>query len=103
MKFKSEDRKIAKTNSKNARLLSNHFEKVLKRDTIVDWENGNKTTFKRVIYGIAKSLELEEISQVSEKITRHKAPGINSVSTNALKVLDDENIWVLRSFAMNGV
>ena len=91
LKFKSEDRKIVKTNPKNARLVSNHFETVLKRDAIVDWENANKTTFNRVIYGIAKSLELEEFSQVAEKLTLHKAPGINSVSTNALKALDDDN------------
>ena len=55
----------------------------------------NDLSQKPINNNINSSLSWKEVIFAINKLTLHKAPGLNRISSNAIKVLNDENIRVL--------
>ena len=98
MKFRNEQGKIAISDTENVRLADEHFTKVFNRDAEVDMDYIHQTPRKATLFELANSISFVEFIQAVDKLTWHKSPGINGVSPNMIKTLDDENKYVLYLF-----
>ena len=98
MKFRNEQGKIATSDTENTRLAGEHFTKVFNRNAEIDLEYIHRMLRKAILFELADPISFIEFTQAINKLTWHKSSGINRVSPNMLKTLDDENKYVLYLF-----
>ena len=98
MKFRNSSRDIAVTDTENANLAAEHFKQVFNRDAIVDWQHINRRKDKPTVDRLVAPLIFREFDEAINKLTWHKAQGINGISPNILKVLNKDNKRVLFEF-----
>jgi len=95
MKFRNEQGKIAILDTENTRLAGEHFTKVFNRNAEVDLEYVNRIPRKITLFELADPISFVEFTEAVNKLTWHKSPGMNGVSPNMLKTLDNKNKYVL--------
>ena len=91
MKFCDSKRNIAVTDKENTNLAAEYFNKVFNRDTEVDQKHVYSKKHKPRVDKLAEPILQEEFNCAIDKLTWHKVLGINSISPNLLKALDDYN------------
>ena len=79
----------------NAKLAAKHFKNVFNRDSEVDWQHVNGRKGRPRVDDLATPITFREFNKVINKLTQHKAPGINGILPNILKALNKDNRWVL--------
>ena len=88
MKFTLPSGLITKTDKEVVDVLLTHFKKVYDRSAEADWNVFNRMQKHGVMHSIGNIMSLEYVDVCLEKLTWHKSPGKNSVSPNAVKVLE---------------
>ena len=101
MKFCDSDGSIAISDKQNTKLAAEYFNKVFNRDEEVDWEYIQSKKCKPTVDNLADSINFIKFSAVIDKLSWHKAPGINGVSPNMIKALNNDNMVVLFKFTQD--
>ena len=68
IKFKDESGNLAKTGKDNARIADEHFTKVFKRDSDVDWTHVNKNPQKRRVDELGEDATFDEFNAALGKV-----------------------------------
>ena len=92
---------MSESNEENLGLLSLHFQEVFNSKVNIDWEVLNDSCQKSVNNNINSSLSWKEFTIAINKLTLYKAPGLNGISPNAIKVLNDDNKRILFQICSN--
>ena len=98
MKFKREDGTYSKNDSEHSDLLEPHFFKVFNRNPKIDESVFDEVKQYPVIVELDAPLTFKEFQDSVIALCWHKAPGLNKVVPNAIKALDDENLFVLYEY-----
>ena len=93
MRFANEDGTFKTSDEEVVEVLSNKFHDVYNRNVSMDWSILEKIKKKPALNQLNNSLTRMEFNQAIKKIL-NKAPGLNGVSPNATKDLDDKNRYV---------
>ena len=101
MKFYDSDRSIAISDKQNTKLVAEYFNKVFNWDTEVDWEYIQSKKCKPIVDTLADPINFIEFSAAIDKLSWHKVPGINRVSPNMIKALNNNNRVVLFEFTQD--
>ena len=94
MRFANEDGTFT-TSDEEVEILSKFFHDVYNRNVSIDWSVLEEIKKKPTLKQLNDPLTRMEFNQAIKKKILHKAPGLNGVTPNAIKALDDENINVL--------
>ena len=86
---------FSESNEENLDLLSLYFQSVFNSKVNIDWEVLNDLSQKPINNNINSSLSWKEFIFAINKLTLYKAPGLNGISSNTIKALNDENMSVL--------
>ena len=95
MRFKLKNNEITTTDEEKAEILKNHFHDVFNSKIDIDWSIINELLQKEMCQDIGSPLNFQEFNVAIKKLTLHKATGLNGVSPNAIKALDDDNKLIL--------
>ena len=90
--------KLATTDKENAELLGPHFEKVFNNHRSIEWEAINKIKQRQTMNELNKPISWTELNPPIAKLANDKAPGLNKVPANALKLLSNANFAQLLTF-----
>ena len=95
MRFQLPNSIFSSTNEEHVEILCKHFISVYNSKVCIDWKILDELSNKEINTNLDIPLSLKEFKRAIKKLTLHKAPGLNRVSPNVIKVLDEENIQVL--------
>ena len=96
--FYNKNHTLATSDKENIEILSKFFEKIYNSETKVDFSILDDITQQPPLTGIGTPITYDEFHTAINKLTSGKAPGLNGVTTDALKALDDHNKQTLFTY-----
>ena len=95
MNFLLPNGQLSSSDAEHLQILQPHFHKVYNRNAKVNIDIVKKTPNRPTLASLDLPLTFSEFEDALKKLTWHKAPGINHISPNALKALNDSNRRIL--------
>ena len=95
IRFKKLDGSFTSNEKEIILILTEHFIKVYNSEVIIDWTVLDYLEDKPMKMSLNEALTFLEFKNAIKILTLHKAPGLNGVSPNAIKALDDDNMIIL--------
>ena len=84
------------TDAENASVFGPHFHRVFNNHIPIHWPVLDHIKQIEVMYKLDQPISWDEINKSATKLANNTAPGLNVVSPNAFKALDDENLsWLI--------
>ena len=95
MSFQLPKSTFSSTNEEHVEILCKHFINIHNSKVCIDWKILDELSNKEINTNLDIPLSLKGFKRAIKKLTLYKAPGLNRVSPNAIKALDEKNIQVL--------
>ena len=90
------NRELVTTDAENAFIFSPHFHRVFNNHIPLGCPVLENIKQREVMDKIYQPISWDEIKKTTTKSANYKAPGINYVTPNAFKALDNKNLsWIL--------
>jgi hypothetical protein len=101
MAMKLENGDLASNAKENMSVFGMHFYKVLNNHRPVDNSVLNLIKQKPCLTAINAPITLKEVKHAINKLKKGKAPGLNGITPEALKAMDDTPRWTVHKHVSN--
>ena len=98
MRLRLTNGELATKDAKNAFVMRTHLEKVYRNHQPVDWSAPQGLLQQTSMLELNTLISWEEVKQAVTKLSNEKTPGLNDVTPNAFKALDNQNLLTLLDF-----
>ena len=95
MSFRLPNGKRSKRDSKHMSVLRPHFSKTFDNKQSIDQTVLEENRSRQVQYDIAGELTYEEFENAIRSLNNHTSPGLNGITSEQIKALDDDHREIL--------